>query len=183
MKKAFKFVAWLIGIFILVVAIALIVDISNDDNEQKVDKEIENHQVEKKDGKEKSNNIGKDAVKALESNDFEIFVEEYKKLGSNKTTVWDNQLYGKKVTWTGSIVRVGTSQLFVYGKDDYKGEDWSTLGDNKQLFYAFTAKYSDKNQFKSLSTGDKVTVNGVLKSRGDLDLNFNWKLYDVELVK
>jgi hypothetical protein len=115
-------------------------------------------------------------------NDFPRFVEAYNQL-EDKTPTWDNFLYGKTVTWMGYVVRIGTSQIFVYGKDDYNGEDWNTLGDSNKLFYAFTAEFKNKEDFKELKTGDKVTLKGSLESRGDLNLNYNWKLYDVELVK
>lgn len=144
---------------------------------------IENLQQEKDKEKEASAEVGKETISALESNDFLSFVEEYKKLGSNKTTVWDNYLYGKTVTWTGTVVRAGTSQLFVYGGNDYQGESWDELGDQNKLFYTFVAKYAEgtADEFKKLKTGDTVTVKGVLESRGDYDLNYNWKIYDATL--
>ncbi len=145
---------------------------------------IENLQQEKDDKeKEASAEVGKETISALESNDFLSFVEEYKKLGSNKTPVWDNYLYGKTVTWTGTVVRAGTSQLFVYGGNDYQGESWDELGDQNKLFYTFVAKYAEgtADEFKKLKTGDTVTVQGTLESRGDYDLNYNWKIYDATL--
>ncbi|MGR6118428.1 hypothetical protein ACTHHL_18400 [Aeribacillus composti] len=144
---------------------------------------IENLQQEKDKEKEASAEVGKETISALESNDFLSFVEEYKKLGSNKTPVWDNYLYGKTVTWTGTVVRAGTSQLFVYGGNDYQGESWDELGDQNKLFYTFVAKYAEgtADEFKKLKTGDTVTVKGVLESRGDYDLNYNWKIYDATL--
>jgi ABC-type transport system involved in multi-copper enzyme maturation permease subunit len=144
---------------------------------------IENLQQEKDKEKEARAEVGKETISALESNDFLSFVEEYKKLGSNKTPVWDNYLYGKTVTWTGTVVRAGTSQLFVYGGNDYQGESWDELGDQNKLFYTFVAKYADgtADEFKKLKTGDTVTVQGTLESRGDYDLNYNWKIYDATL--
>ena len=152
-------------------------------DEQKVSKSEDTKEVidelekVKEKEKEESVELGKNAVAALESNDFVKFTEEYKVLGKNKTIVWDNQLYGKKVTWTGTVVRAGSSQLFVYGLEDYKGETWDQLADAKKLYYTFVAKYEDPNQFKNIKTGDKVTVEGSLDSRGDFDLNYNWKIY------
>lgn len=144
---------------------------------------IENFQQEKDKEKEASAEVGKETISALESNDFLSFVEEYKKLGSNKTPVWDNYLYGKTVTWTGTVVRAGTSQLFVYGGNDYQRESWDELGDQNKLFYTFVAKYADgtADEFKKLKTGDTVTVQGTLEARGDYDLNYNWKIYDATL--
>jgi len=152
-------------------------------DEQKVSKSEDTKEVidelekVKEKEKEESVELGKNAVAALESNDFVKFTEEYKVLGKNKTIVWDNQLYGKKVTWTGTVVRAGSSQLFVYGLEDYKGETWDQLADAKKLYYTFVAKYEDPNQFKNIKNGDKVTVEGSLDSRGDFDLNYNWKIY------
>ncbi len=122
-----------------------------------------------------------DVVTALESNNFVSFANAYKELGSDKTTVWDNDLYGKTVSWTGTVVDVGGTQLFLYGSDDYNSEDWQQLSDNKKLFYAFTAKYANPVQFQNVKPGDKITVQGSLESRGDYDLGFNWKLYNVVL--
>jgi hypothetical protein len=134
--------------------------------------------------KETESDVGSEAVVALQSNDFIRFTEEYKKLGKNKTPVWDNQLYGTKVTWTGNVVRAGTSQLFLYGDTDYKGESWDVLGDNNKLYYSFVAKYADgtAEEFKQLQTGDIVTVEGDLESRGDFELNFHWKIYNAKLI-
>lgn len=139
--------------------------------------------IEKAKDKGTSNDIGNSAVVALESNDFVKFVEEYKKLGKDKTPVWDSKLSGKKVTWTGTVVDAGNSQLFVYGKNDYKGETWADLGKSKKLYYSFVAKYADSKQFEGLKTGDVVSVTGDLESRGDFDLDFNWKIYNAVLIK
>ncbi|MFB7301665.1 hypothetical protein [Heyndrickxia sporothermodurans] len=182
MKKNFKIALGIFAAFFIIVIIALVVDISNDDEQkEKTEAAVANLKKENKKDKEKSVSIGANAVSALESNNFLKFVEEYKKLGKDKTLVWDNQLFKKKVTWSGTVVRAGTSQLFVYGGQDYKNESWSQLGDSKKLFYTFTAKYKDKNQFNNLKPGDKVTVQGSLESRGDYNLNFNWKIYDAIL--
>lgn len=148
--------------------------------EKTTDEVLEEYEKAKEEEKEASAAIGKDALAALESNDFIKFTEEYKKLGTDKTIVWDHQLNGKRVTWTGTVVRAGTSQLFVYGGSDYNGETWDELADEEKLFHTFVAKY-DKgtaDEFKQLQTGDKVTVEGDLDSRGDYDLNFNWKIYN-----
>lgn len=127
--------------------------------------------------------IGEAAVSALKSNDFIKFVEEYNNLGTKKTEVWDNKLIGNTVTWTGTVVRAGTSQLFVYGGSDYNGETWDELSNDNKLFYTFVAKYKDGTAegFKKLNTGDKVTVQGNLDSRGDFELNFNWKIYEATI--
>lgn len=137
----------------------------------------------KKEANKTNENIGESTVAALESNDFMKFVNEYKKLGGNKTAVWDKQIYGKKVTWTGTVEHAGTSEVFVYGNDDYNGETWGELGDKKKLFYCFVAKYKDPSQFKNIKQGEKITVRGNLTSRGDYDLNYNWKIYNAVLVK
>lgn len=139
----------------------------------------------KEEEKEASVELGKDAVSALESNDFMNFTEEYKKLGTDKSIVWDHQLNGKRVTWTGTVVRAGTSQLFVYGGNDYNGETWDELADEEKLFHTFVAKYSEgtADEFKQLQNGDSVTVEGDLESRGDFELNFNWKIYNAKIKR
>ena len=142
------------------------------DETEEVENEVEEEQEDP--------SIGEAAVSALESNDFMKFVEEYNNLGTKKTEVWDNKLNGTTVTWTGTVVRAGTSQLFVYGGNDYNGETWDELAEENKLFYTFVAKYKEgtAEDFKKLNTGDKVTVQGNLDSRGDLDMNFNWKIYE-----
>ncbi|NYV66196.1 hypothetical protein HYI36_13065 [Bacillus sp. Gen3] len=149
--------------------------------------ETVNNEEDKKTSSETntSNDVGKEALLALESNDFIKFTNEYKKLKENKTAVWDNQLYGKKVTWTGTVVRAGTSELFVYGGEDYHGESWNDLGDTNRLYTSFVAKYASgtKDEFKKLNTGDKITVKGDLESRGDYDLGYHWKIYNAVIIK
>lgn len=141
----------------------------------------------KKNTEQSSNdeNIGTDAVAALESNDFIKFVEEYKKLGTNKTPVWDEKLNGKTVKWTGTVIDPGSSQVYLYGNTDYKGESWSDLGsaEGNKLFYSFVAKYDDPSQFEGIKQGDTITVEGSLDSRGDYELNYNWKIYNAKLIQ
>jgi flagellar biosynthesis GTPase FlhF len=148
-------------------------------------KEEETTDANKNESEENNAEVGKDAVAALESNDFMKFTEEYKKLGTDKTSVWDSQLNGKVVTWTGTVVRAGSSQLFVYGGSDYNGETWDELADKEKLFHTFVAKYSEgsADEFKQLQTGDSVTVEGDLESRGDFELNFNWKIYNAKIKR
>lgn len=191
MKKALKLIFGGVVALVLLVVVLLVVDISNDDKTEEVVNKTETETANKEKDKEKTEPVneekketntdsGTSTVAALESNDFIKFTEEYKKLGEEKTPVWDNQLNGKVVTWTGTVVRAGTSQLFVYGGNDYNGETWDELGEANKLYQSFVAKYAEgtADQFKQLQTGDKVTVEGSLESRGDFDLNFNWKLYD-----
>lgn len=130
-------------------------------------------------------NVGADVVAALESNNFIKFVEEYKKLGTNKTPIWDEQLNGKTVKWTGTVIDPGSSQVYLYGNTDYKGESWSNLGsaEGNKLFYSFVAKYDNPSQFEGIKQGDIITVEGSLDSRGDYDLNYNWKIYNAKLVQ
>lgn len=154
---------------------------ADQEKKTKTDTQKAMKQYEKEKEKKESKEIGKSTVAALESNNFMKFVNEYKKLGKNKSIVWDNQIYGKKVTWTGTVEHAGTSEVFVYGLDDYKGETWNELGDKKKLYYCFVAKYKDPTQFKNLKQGDKITVTGDLTSRGDFDLDYNWKIYNAVL--
>ncbi|MFE4522582.1 hypothetical protein ACFRCQ_10580 [Cytobacillus firmus] len=153
--------------------------------ENTTDEVLEEYEKAKEKEQEASGDIGKDALAALESNDFMKFTEEYKKLGTDKSIVWDHQLNGKRVTWSGTVVRAGTSQLFVYGGNDYNGETWDELADEDKLFYTFVAKYSEGtvDEFKQLQTGDPVTVEGDLESRGDFELNFNWKIYNAKIKR
>ncbi len=175
MKKLFK--KWWFWVLVILLFAGIGANMENEEVAS-TNKEEENIS----DTNETNNEPTKKQQEVIDSlNNFSEFVDLYNELESDKTPTWQNYLYGQTVTWEGYVVRAGTSQLFVYGKDDYNGESWTELGDQEKLFYAFTAKYSDKNDFEGLQTGDKVTLEGTLESRGDKDLNYNWKIYNVKL--
>lgn len=183
-KKKSIFKKWWFYVAIIAV-LALIGAIQDkpDNEKEKVSQEIE------KDSKEtettSTNDVGAKTVTALQSNDFMEFANEYKELGTNKTPVWNEQLVGRDVQWTGTVVDAGSSQVYLYGDEGYNSESWSDLGsaEGNKLFYSFVAKYDDPKQFEGVKQGDKITVEGSLDSRGDYDLNYNWKIYNAKLIQ
>ncbi|PEL13800.1 hypothetical protein [Bacillus sp. AFS017336] len=164
------------GVAILILIVTAAVDPSLEtDKKDKVAKETSTKPTEVKDtqnDEELRTTIGKGVIEALKENDFVKFTEEYKKLGSDKSLVWDKLIYGKQVTWTGVVTKVGTSQMYVYGTTD---------NSDKKEYYTFVAKYKNPEQFKEVKVGDKITVTGELTSRGDYELNLHWKLYNAVL--
>lgn len=92
------------------------------------------------------------------------------------------------MTWTGTIADLETisDSIVVYGKEEgYNGEDWLTISTEKKdlMPYVFIAELKNEDMKKGLKKGDKVTVKGIIGSRGDKELQYNWKLYDAEVVE
>jgi len=113
--------------------------------------------------------------------DFDVFIENYKQLGDEKTPTWDNYLNGETVTWTGTVMDTGSSQVFVWGGDDYSGQTWSTLPeDGHKRYNVFVAKFEDGTP-DAIKVGDTITITGKLESRGDYELDYNWKIYESEI--
>lgn len=116
-------------------------------------------------------------------NSFPAFIESYKNLEKNeKSPLWDDYINGNKVTWTGEVFEVAGDSLYVYGSDGYNGEAWMDLtGEGNKAYNVFIADFDDPSVYEDINVGDTVTITGSLDSRGDYDLNYNWKLYNSEL--
>jgi hypothetical protein len=182
MKKAFKFGCLGIVALFLIVVIALIIDISNDDEQtanESAKTTEEQVKKEPEENKEPENELSAQQQETIEAlTDFPKFINAYKELGEDKTPTWDNYLSGQKVTWTGVVMETGSSQVWVWGAGDYNGQTWndvSTAGN--EAYNVFVADFSDGAPAE-IKAGDQVTVEGVLESRGDYDLNYHWKLYE-----
>ncbi|MFF3925511.1 hypothetical protein [Paenibacillus lactis] len=122
-----------------------------------------------------------------DSSDFLPIVEAYFALpkGQNSTT-WDTFMVNKTVTWSGTIAdleAIGDS-IVVYGGQKYNDEDWNTISTEKKdmMPYTFIVELKDKSMKKDLKKGDKATFKASLASRGDKALQYNWKLYEGEIV-
>lgn len=100
---------------------------------------------------------------------------------------YDTYIYEKEVTWTGTVVDVDaiSDSIVLYGKDDYNGEDWSTLSTEKDEMMPYTAvvELKDESSKQGIKQGDTITIKGIVGSRGDKDSQFNWKLYEGEIIK
>ncbi|MBE3570196.1 MAG: hypothetical protein IMW92_08825 [Bacillales bacterium] len=119
--------------------------------------------------------------------DFPTFANAYYKLSPDQqTSVYDQSLYNHTVTWTGKIVDFLSDSVIVFGggKSGYNGEDWETLSTTKKelLPYVFIAQLKDKSQLHDLKPGQQIKIKGDIGSRGNVKMNYNWKLYNSEIV-
>ncbi|MFB3164701.1 hypothetical protein ABLO26_25405 [Neobacillus sp. 179-J 1A1 HS] len=119
--------------------------------------------------------------------DFLPVVETYYALPSDqKTVTWRDFMEKRIVTWSGTIAdleAIGDS-IVVYGGENYTGESWTTISTEKKemLPYTFIVELKDKSIKNGLKHGDKVTLKASLDSRGDKEMQFNWKLYEGEVI-
>lgn len=113
---------------------------------------------------------------------FNQFVEAYKAIpASERTPVWSNNLRGTKVTWSGNIIEVGSTQVYVIDSSKYQqGMTWDNVVGTENEYYVFVAKFSDRILRSAFSVGSLETFTGTLESRGN-DSGFisHWKLYNV----
>ena len=120
--------------------------------------------------------------------DFLPVVESYFALPKDqKSSTWDSFMAKKIVTWTGTIAdleAIGDS-IVVFGGESYNGEDWTTISTDKKdmMPYTFIVELKDEAMKNGLKKGDKVKLKASLDSRGDKELQYNWKLYEGEVVK
>lgn len=120
--------------------------------------------------------------------DFGGYVEGFYNLPSEeRSSTFDSYIIDKEVTWSGTIAdleAIGDS-IVVYGKDDYSGEDWLTISTDKMdmMPYTFIVELKEESTKTNLQSGDHITIKGVVGSRGDKDMQYNWKLYEGEIVK
>lgn len=120
--------------------------------------------------------------------DFMPVVDAYYALPKDqKSATWDSFMSKNIVTWSGTIADLEaiSDSIVVYGKDDYNGEDWTTISTEKKdmMPYTFIVELKDESVKKDLKQGDKVTLKASLDSRGDKEMQYNWKLYEGEVVK
>lgn len=118
-------------------------------------------------------------------NDFPTFLASYKELDtSEKTLIWDNNIYGTNVTWTGIIFEVGGQQIYVVDSSKYKdGMTWSSVSKTSDAYSVFVADFETEINDDEFLVGSEITVTGDLESRGDPDLNYHWKLYTAKLTQ
>lgn len=113
---------------------------------------------------------------------FNQFVEAYKAIpASERTPVWSNNLRGTKVTWSGNIIEVGSTQIYVIDSSKYQqGMTWDNVAGTENEYYVFVAKFPDRILRSAFSVGSLETFTGTLESRGN-DSGFisHWKLYNV----
>ncbi|MGX6443560.1 hypothetical protein ACWM35_10110 [Neobacillus sp. K501] len=121
--------------------------------------------------------------------DFFPLVEAYYNLpNEQKSQTYDDFIYDEEVIWTGTIADLGAigDSIVVYGNPQgYNGEDWSTISTAKTdiMPYVFIVELKDKAMKSGLKKGEQVKVKAIVKSRGDKQLQYNWKLYEGEVMK
>ena len=117
--------------------------------------------------------------------DFPAFLESYKNLDANeRTPIWDENIYGTNVTWTGIIFEVGGQQIYVVDSSKYKdGMTWSSVSTIPDAYSVFVADFETEINDDEFLVGSEITVTGDLESRGDPDLNYHWKLYNAKLTQ
>ncbi|MBB6446519.1 excalibur calcium-binding domain-containing protein [Bacillus benzoevorans] len=167
----------------------------------KPDEEKINTKVVKKEAVETAANVNEEKEKAA---DDSYDSEEYKKIAELmdskadflplvngyyglpkeiRSEIYDNYIVKKEVSWSGVVADVDaiSDSLVIYGNtDSYNGENWAVISDEKKdmLPYVFIAELKNEAEKQGLKNGDTVTITGVVGSRGDKDLQYNWKLYE-----
>ena len=103
-----------------------------------------------------------------------------------RSNTFDSFVIDKKVNWSGTIVDFLSDSVIVYGKpEEYNNENWETISSEKKVMmpYTFVAELKDKSQLNGLKQGELVAVKGIVASRGDKELQFNWKINKAEILK
>lgn len=119
---------------------------------------------------------------------FLPLIEAYYNLPKDqKSVTWDDFMAKNIVTWSGTIAdleAIGDS-IVVYGGNNYNGEDWSTISTEKKdmMPFTFIVELKDESMKQGLKQGDKVKLQASLDSRGDKEMQYNWKLYEGEVIK
>lgn len=128
-------------------------------------------------------------IEAFKSNDFMKFADAFYGLSAaERSDVYRSTVEGATVTWSGIITDLETigDSIVVMGKTDaYNGADWITLGkENADLIpYVIIVEMNDPSVKSGLKKGDQITLKGEIGARGDVEAQFNWKLYKGEIVK
>lgn len=189
---------------VVVFIIAAIIGVSTSDSDtkaeapkEKVATETKNEETKKKAKEETKKEVTKapeivqldKAQQAVldNANDFEKMISLYNDLEpkSDQSQLWDNGLYKTDVEWTGTVMEVGIGKVYIYGVDGYNGQTWDSVSEegSHDAFNVFIAKVVSEAELDNINPGDKVKVKGTLKSRGDYEYNYNWKLYDAKVTK
>ena len=97
-----------------------------------------------------------------------------------RSTAWDG-IKGSKVTWAGTIIDIGSTQIYLIDSNKYmEGMTWDSVSGTDNEYYVFVAKFKDKINKEAFSIGSEEIVTGVLESRGNENNPLaHWKLYDV----
>lgn len=104
-----------------------------------------------------------------------------------RSMIYDTYVNNKEVTWTGTVADTEAlrDSIVLVSSNDYNGQDWATISTEKKelMPYTIVVELKDESSKDGIKKGDEVKVKGVVGSRGDKEMQFNWKLYDSEIIK
>ncbi|MCA1024447.1 hypothetical protein [Halobacillus litoralis] len=160
----------------------------NQDNAENFVKVLEDGEASQELEASYSSEEQKQFVDAAENNvDFSQYVDSFYGLSSEeKSNTFETYVVDKEVTWTGIIADLEaiSDSIVLYGKDDYNGETWNEISSEKtdMMPYVFIVELNEESVKDNLKVGQEIKISGVVGSRGDKELNYNWKLYEGELI-
>lgn len=118
----------------------------------------------------------------LKSGDFVSFLDDYDnipKKDSSRTDAWD-QLSGTNSLAKGTLINSDSDSIYLF-IGDYSGQTWDSVKNNKDMYHVLIGKLKNPSEIDSLEIGKSYTIEGSLDSRGDKDLDYNWKMYKVKI--
>lgn len=117
---------------------------------------------------------------------FENFTTAYASIPNTdglRTKSWEN-VQGTQVTWTGTVLEASDDRLYLISNDKFSdGLIWNDVVGQPDAYNVFIAKLNDDINPDNFPNGTVVTVNGILNSRGDETLNYNWDLEQATIVE
>lgn len=119
--------------------------------------------------------------------DFDEYASAFYKIPSEeRSIVFDTYVKNKTVSWSGIVADLDAinDSIVLVSSKDYKKQDWSTISTEKKelMPYTIIAELKDKSSKSKISLGDSIKVRGVVGARGDEKSQFNWKLYESEIL-
>lgn len=127
-------------------------------------------------------------VKKIDSGiNFVDYADSFYKLpAKERGSTYSTFIIDNEVKWTGTVadLEAMSDSIVIYGKNDYNGEDWDTISTKKKemMPYTVVVELQDKTIKEDLKPGDKVTVKGIIGSRGDKKKQYNWKIYNGKII-
>ena len=117
--------------------------------------------------------------------DFNTFANNYANTEPIESSdLWDDYIYGTKVTWTGTVVEVWGSKIVLIDSNYYDGTLYQELASDPKIYRVFIAAFNYDIAPSSITPGQQLTVTGDLESRGNNVVPFaHWKMYNSEIVQ
>lgn len=140
--------------------------------------------------------LNEDEMAAVEDHPFAASMNEdfneyaaafYDVPKEERSMIYDTYVNNKEVTWTGTVADTEAMRdsIVLVSSNDYNGQDWAKISTEKKelMPYTIVVELKDESSKDGIKKGDEVKVKGVVGSRGDKEMQFNWKLYDSEIIK